>query len=147
MDAVQPAANAKLIKLEASLDPRAGPVSGDATRLQQVVWNLISNAVKFTPRGGHVSLRLERDHSHVEIIVSDTGQGISSDFLPFVFDRFRQADGSTTRAQGGLGLGLAIARHLVELHGGTVHAESAGVGQGATFKVRLPLIEGMRAEG
>jgi PAS domain S-box-containing protein len=141
MDAVQPAANAKLIKLEASLEARAGPVSGDATRLQQVVWNLISNAVKFTPRGGHVSLRLERDHSHVEIIVSDTGQGINSDFLPFVFDRFRQADGSTTRAHGGLGLGLAIARHLVELHGGTVHAESAGVGQGATFKVRLPLIE------
>ena len=147
MDAVQPAANAKLIKLEASLDPRAGPVSGDATRLQQVVWNLISNAVKFTPRGGHVSLKLERNHSHVEIIVSDTGQGISSDFLPFVFDRFRQADGSTTRTHGGLGLGLAIARHLVELHGGTVHAESAGVGHGATFKVRLPLIEGMRAEG
>jgi PAS domain S-box-containing protein len=146
MDAVQPAANAKLIKLEASLDPRAGPVSGDATRLQQVVWNLIFNAVKFTPKGGHVSLRLERNHSHVEIIVSDTGQGISSDFLPFVFDRFRQADGSTTRAHGGLGLGLAIARHLVELHGGTVHAESAGVGHGATFKVRLPLIEKQESE-
>jgi PAS domain S-box-containing protein len=141
MDSVQPAANAKLIKLEASLDPRAGPVSGDAARLQQIVWNLISNAVKFTPKGGHVSLRLERADSHVEINVSDTGQGIGKDFLPFVFDRFRQADGSTTRMHGGLGLGLAIVRHLVELHGGTVEVESPGIGQGATFKVRLPIIE------
>ena len=141
MDSAQPAANAKSIKLEASLDPRAGPVSGDAARLQQVVWNLISNAVKFTPKGGHVLLRLGRTPSHVEINVSDTGQGISKDFLPFVFDRFRQADGSTTRMHGGLGLGLAIVRHLVELHGGTVEAESPGPGQGATFKVRLPIIE------
>ncbi|HEX8889890.1 MAG TPA: PAS domain S-box protein [Pyrinomonadaceae bacterium] len=146
MDSVQPAANAKLIKLEASLDPRAGPVSGDAARLQQVVWNLISNAVKFTPKGGHVSLRLERTPSHVEINVSDTGQGIGKDFLPFVFDRFRQADGSTTRMHGGLGLGLAIVRHLVELHGGTVEAESPGPGQGATFKVRLPVIEKQNPE-
>src|SRR5256885_5142886 len=141
MDAVQPAANVKLIKLEASLDPRAGPVSGDATRLQQVVWNLISNAVKFTPKRGHVSLKLERNHSHVEIIVSDTGQGISSDFLPFVFDRFRQADGSTTRTHGGLGLGLAIARHLVELHNGNVRVESDGRELGSTFTVSLPVAQ------
>ncbi|HYJ47298.1 MAG TPA: ATP-binding protein, partial [Pyrinomonadaceae bacterium] len=139
MDAVQPAANAKTIKLEASLDPGAGPVSGDAARLQQIVWNLISNAVKFTPRGGHVSLQLGRADSHAEITISDTGQGITADFLPFVFDRFRQADSSTTRAHGGLGLGLAIVRHLVELHGGTVRAESRGEGSGATFIVALPL--------
>ena len=140
MDAVEPAANAKMIKLEASLDPAAGPVSGDAARLQQVVWNLLSNAVKFTPREGRVSIRLERADSQVEIRVTDTGQGISADFLPFIFDRFRQADSSTTRQHGGLGLGLAIVRHLVELHGGTVHAESAGEGRGATIKVRLPIL-------
>jgi CheY-like chemotaxis protein len=104
-----------------------------------VVWNLLSNAIKFTPSGGQVRVRLERAVSHVQIKVSDTGQGINSEFLPFIFDRFRQADGSTTRRQGGLGLGLAIVRHLVELHGGTVSAESMGAGYGATFTVRLPL--------
>jgi PAS domain S-box-containing protein len=140
LDSVRPAAEAKTIRLQATLDPMAGLVSGDAARLQQIAWNLLANAVKFTPREGHVSIRLERADSHAEITVSDTGQGINADFLPFVFDRFRQADSSTTRAHGGLGLGLAIVRHLVELHGGTVHAESPGEGQGATFKVKIPLV-------
>ncbi len=140
IEAVRPAAEAKGIRLQSVLDPRAGPVSGDPNRLQQVVWNLISNAVKFTPRGGRVQVRLERVDSHIEIIISDTGQGISPEFLPQVFDRFRQADGTSTRRHGGLGLGLAIVRHLVEMHGGTVHAESQGDGCGATFIVKLPLI-------
>jgi PAS domain S-box-containing protein len=139
MDAVRPAADAKSIELQTQLDPLAGTVSGDPSRLQQVVWNLLANAVKFTNRGGQVSVRLERVDSHAQLTVRDTGQGITPDFLPFVFDRFRQADGSTTRMHGGLGLGLAIVRHLVELHGGTVKAESAGRGQGATFNVQLPL--------
>ncbi len=140
IDAVRPAADAKGIRLQVILDPRASPVSGDPNRLQQIVWNLASNAVKFTPKGGRVQVRLERVNSHVEIIVSDTGQGISEDFLPHVFDRFRQADASSTRHHGGLGLGLAIVRHLVEMHGGTVQAESEGEGKGATFIVKLPLI-------
>jgi PAS domain S-box-containing protein len=139
LDNTRPAADAKLIQLQTALDPLTGPVSGDAARLQQVVWNLVSNAVKFTPKGGRVRVRLGRVESHVEITVSDTGQGISREFLPHVFDRFRQADSSTTRAHGGLGLGLAIVRHLVELHGGTVEAESEGEGQGSTFIVRLPI--------
>jgi PAS domain S-box-containing protein len=139
IDAVRPAAAAKSIELRTELDPLAGAVSGDPSRLQQVVWNLLANAVKFTHRGGQVEIRLERVNSHVELSVKDTGQGINADFLPFVFDRFRQADGSTTRLHGGLGLGLAIVRHLVELHGGTVRADSAGEGQGATFNVQLPV--------
>ncbi|MBF2000667.1 MAG: PAS domain-containing protein [Synechococcales cyanobacterium M58_A2018_015] len=139
IDTVRPAAEAKAIRIQAVLDPAAGLVSGDADRLQQVVWNLLSNAVKFTPKGGRVQVRLERVNSHIEIIVSDTGQGIPLDLLPAVFDRFRQGNSSTTRLHGGLGLGLAIVRHLVELHGGSVHAESAGEGQGATFIVNLPL--------
>jgi CheY-like chemotaxis protein len=114
------------------------PVLGDATRLQQIVWNLLSNAVKFTPEGGQVTIQLERLNSHVHIIVSDTGQGIASDFLPYVFDHFRQENTSTTQRSGGLGLGLAIVRHLVELHGGTIEVESPGVGLGATFTVKLP---------
>jgi CheY-like chemotaxis protein len=113
--------------------------------LQQVIWNLLSNAIKFTPKGGRVQLRLERINSHVELTVSDTGYGINADFLPHVFERFRQADGKTTRAHGGLGLGLAIVRQLVELHGGTVQVESGGEGQGATFIVGLPLMA-MRRE-
>jgi CheY-like chemotaxis protein len=121
------------------LDPQASPVTGDADRLQQIIWNLLSNAIKFTPKGGRVLIRLERINSHVEIIVSDTGVGISPEFLPHVFDRFRQADGSITRSYGGLGLGLAIVRHLVELHGGTVSADSRP-GEGATFSVQLPVI-------
>jgi PAS domain S-box-containing protein len=139
LDSVRPAADAKLIQLQTTLDPLTEPVSGDTARLQQVVWNLVSNAVKFTGRGGRVEVRLGRVESHVEIAVSDTGQGISPEFLPHVFERFRQADSSTTRVHGGLGLGLAIVRHLVELHGGSVHAESQGHGLGSTFKVKLPL--------
>jgi PAS domain S-box-containing protein len=140
IDSVRPAADAKEIRIETILDPRAGPVSGDANRLQQIVWNLIANAVKFTSKGGRVQARLERVASHVEIVVSDTGQGISTEFLPYVFDRFRQADATTTRRYGGLGLGLAIVRHLAEMHGGTVRADSPGEGMGATFTVNLPLI-------
>ena len=139
MDVVRPAADAKKIRLVSALDPAAGPVSGDADRLQQVVWNLLSNAVKFTPAEGQIEVRLEREGAHVTITVSDTGEGIEPEFLPFVFDRFRQFEGRPARAHGGLGLGLAIVRHLVELHGGTVSAASRGRGQGATFTVTLPL--------
>ena len=140
IESMRPAADAKGVRLQAVLDPDAGPVSGDAGRLQQVVWNLLSNAVKFTPRGGQVQARLTRVNSHVEIVVSDTGQGIATEFLPYMFDRFRQADGSSTRSHGGLGLGLAIVRHIVELHGGSVTADSPGKDLGATFTVKLPLI-------
>ena len=127
---IQPAADAKGVRLQTMVDPRVGPVSGDPGRLQQVVWNLVSNAVKFTPKKGRVQVRLERVNSHVEIVVSDTGIGIRPDFLPYVFERFRQAEAGTTRKTGGLGLGLAIVRHIVEMHGGTVEASSAGEGQG-----------------
>jgi PAS domain S-box-containing protein len=137
---IQPAADAKAVRLQAMIDPRVGPVSGDPGRLQQVVWNLVSNAVKFTPKGGRVQVRLERVNSHIEIVVSDTGVGIRADFLPYVFERFRQAEAGTTRKTGGLGLGLAIVRHIVEMHGGTVEAASEGEGKGATFRVRLPLM-------
>ncbi len=140
VESVRPTAAAKAVRLQLLLEPRAGFVFGDPDRLQQVVWNLLSNAVKFTRRDGFVQVKFQRINSHVEISVSDSGEGIKPDFLPHVFDRFRQADGSTTRAHGGLGLGLAIVRHLVELHGGSVRAESAGQGQGATFIVRLPLM-------
>jgi signal transduction histidine kinase/CheY-like chemotaxis protein len=140
IDSVSPAAKAKGVRLQVTLDADAGPVSGDAGRLQQVVWNLLSNAIKFTPRDGRVQVRLMRINSHIEIVVSDTGQGIDPAFLPYVFDRFRQADGSSTRSHGGLGLGLAIVRHITELHGGSVAADSLGKGQGATFTVRLPLM-------
>jgi PAS domain S-box-containing protein len=140
LDSVRPAAEAKDIRLQAILDPRAGPVSADANRLQQVVWNLLANAVKFTPKSGRVQVRLERVDSYVEIIVADAGEGIRADLLPFIFDRFRQGDSTSTRLHGGLGLGLAIVRHLVELHGGTVTAESDGEDHGATFRVKLPLM-------
>lgn len=140
VDAIQPTAEAKSIRLQSLIDPQAGPISGDADRLQQIIWNLLSNAVKFTPKAGRVQIRLERINSHVEITVSDTGKGINPAFLPHVFDRFRQADGTTTRAHGGLGLGLSIVRQLVELHGGTVTVESDGEGHGATFTVQLPLM-------
>jgi signal transduction histidine kinase/ActR/RegA family two-component response regulator len=141
VDCVQLAADAKGIQLEVTLAPSARHISGDAGRLQQVVWNLLANAIKFTPAGGRVSVRLERADHHVQIRVSDTGEGIPTDFLPFIFDRFRQADGTSTRRHGGLGLGLAIVRHLVELHGGTVLADSEGGGRGATFTIRLPLAD------
>jgi PAS domain S-box-containing protein len=137
---IQPAADARHVRVQTIIDPRVGPVSGDPGRLQQVVWNLVSNAVKFTSKHGRVQVRLERVNSHVEIVVSDTGIGIPKDFLPFVFERFRQAEAGTTRKMGGLGLGLAIVRHIVEMHGGTVEASSAGEGHGATFRVRLPLM-------
>jgi len=140
VDTLRPAAEAKSIRLQPVVDQRAGPVSGDPDRLQQIVWNLLSNAVKFTPRGGRVQIRLERVHSHVEIVVTDTGKGITLDMLPHVFDRFRQADGSSQRAAGGLGIGLALVKSLVELHGGSVQAASAGLDQGATFTVKLPLM-------
>jgi signal transduction histidine kinase len=139
LDAVRPAATGKSIRLQAILDPRAGPIMGDPTRLEQVVWNLLMNAVKFTDKGGRVQVHLQRVNSHVEIVVSDTGQGINPDALPVIFDRFRQAHRSSGRAHGGLGLGLALVKHLVELHGGSVSVRSAGEGQGATFIVKLPL--------
>jgi signal transduction histidine kinase/ActR/RegA family two-component response regulator len=138
IESVRLAAEAKSIRLQSVLDSEAGLLLGDANRLQQVVWNLLSNALKFTPKDGRVEIRLERVNSHAEITVSDTGPGISSDFLPFVFDRFRQHDSTTTRSYGGLGLGLAIVRQLVELHGGTVTVVSPGIGQGTTFTVTLP---------
>jgi PAS domain S-box-containing protein len=139
VEAVRPAAEARQIRLQRVLDPLAGPITGDADRLRQVVWNLLSNAVKFTPKGGRVELRLERANSHVEIVVADSGIGISPEFLPQVFDRFRQFDASASRSHGGLGLGLAIVRHLVELHGGTVEVHSPGLEQGSTFVVALPV--------
>jgi CheY-like chemotaxis protein len=137
---VQPAADAKGVRMQTVIDPMVGPVSGDPDRLQQVVWNLVANAVKFTPKGGRVQVRLERVNSHIEVTVSDTGIGIRSDFLPFVFERFRQAEAGTTRKTGGLGLGLSIVRNIVEMHGGSVQAASAGEGKGATFRIRLPLM-------
>jgi signal transduction histidine kinase len=140
LEAVLPAAEAKEIRLQKVLDTKVSSISGDSARLQQVIWNLLSNAIKFTPRGGSVQVRLERINSHIEISVSDSGEGIKKEFLPFVFDRFRQADGTSARRFGGLGLGLAIVRHLVELHGGTVQATSSGDGAGAMFTVRLPLL-------
>ena len=139
VEAVTPAAIAKGIDLVVSLDPAAAPVLGDPDRLQQVVWNLASNAIKFTPRGGRVDIALKRGGTGIDLVVSDTGQGIAADFLPHVFERFRQADASTTRRHGGLGLGLALVRHLVEAHGGKVRAESDGPGHGATFTVSLPI--------
>ncbi|BAY24244.1 multi-sensor hybrid histidine kinase [Calothrix sp. NIES-2100] len=139
IDTVQPAATAKEIHIESRFDPAVGVVVGDVNRLQQIFWNLLSNAVKFTPKGGRVEVQLERIDNHIQLRVSDTGGGIAADFLPHVFERFRQADSSSTRSHGGLGLGLAIVRHLVELHGGTVTAQSQGIGQGATFIVNFPM--------
>jgi PAS domain S-box-containing protein len=144
LETVKPSADAKGIRLEKILDPSAGPISGDPGRLQQVVWNLLTNAIKFTPKGGKVQVLLERVASHVEISVADTGVGISPEFLPHVFERFRQQDASLTRRHGGLGLGLSIVKHLVEMHGGSVVAASPGEGAGATFSVRLPLLAAHR---
>jgi signal transduction histidine kinase/ActR/RegA family two-component response regulator len=136
---VMPSANAKGIRVQSLVDPQAGSVWGDPGRLQQVLWNLLTNAVKFTNKGGKVTIRLQRINSHVEISVADDGRGISPKFLPFVFDRFRQADASTTRAHGGLGLGLAIVRQLAELHGGSTRVHSEGEGRGAEFTIVLPI--------
>ncbi|HZI61529.1 MAG TPA: ATP-binding protein [Pyrinomonadaceae bacterium] len=140
INVVQPAAHAKGITLEYWAQPGLGAISADSARLQQIIWNLLSNAVKFTPHGGKINVRVARDGSNAKVTVNDSGQGIDPEFLPRVFDRFRQADSSTTRNFGGLGLGLAIVRHLVELHGGTVSAESEGVGMGATFSASFPLL-------
>jgi len=146
METIRPAANIKGIFFETQLNPNAGLVSGDQDRLQQVMWNLLSNAVKFTPDDGKVQVMLERIDSHILIKVIDTGIGIPPGFLPHVFDRFRQADASTTRRYGGLGLGLSIVKHLVELHGGTVEVMSHGDGSGTTFSVRLPLLATMHTD-
>jgi len=139
LDTVRPAANAKDLRLQTVLATEASAIIGAPDRLQQVVWNLLMNAVKFTPKGGRVQVQLRRVNSHVELVVSDTGEGIEPALLPHIFERFRQGDSTSTRAHGGLGIGLALVRHLVDLHGGTVAAESAGPGQGATFTVKLPL--------
>lgn len=139
-DAVRPTAEAKDIQMRTSLAPSRCSIKGDSNRLRQVVWNLLLNAIKFTPRGGSVSTDLHCNEASVILTVSDTGEGIDADFLPHVFDRFRQAEGSISRRQGGLGLGLAVVRHLVELHGGSVSASSEGKGKGATFTVELPLV-------
>ena len=139
IEGVQPSCEAKTINLETVMDSEACLVSGDANRLQQIFWNLLSNAVKFTPEGGNVRVEVKRLSNKVQVSVSDSGIGIKPEFLPFIFDRFRQADGSTTRVHGGLGLGLSIVKHLVLLHRGSVHVESKGKDQGATFTLSLPL--------
>jgi PAS domain S-box-containing protein len=146
-DVVRPTAEAKSISLQSIIDPRAGCIVGDPDRLQQVVWNLLSNAVKFSPKGSQVLVQLQAVESQVELRVQDQGAGISPEFLPFVFDRFRQADGSITRAHGGLGLGLSIVRHLVELHGGRIEAASDGLGRGAMFIVQFPISPLSREDG
>jgi PAS domain S-box-containing protein len=140
VESVRPTATTKGLTLKADIARNVGAVWGDPARLQQVMWNLLANAVKFTPPGGSVGVQLSREGAHVRIVVTDTGQGISPEFLPYVFDRFSQADGSITRLHGGLGLGLAIVRHLIDMHGGTVKAESGGTGRGASFVVELPLM-------
>jgi PAS domain S-box-containing protein len=139
IDTVRASASAKGVRLQTIIDPLNAPVTGDPNRLQQVFWNLLSNAIKFTPKGGRVQALLERVDSHVEVSIIDTGEGISPEFLPYVFDRFKQADASTTRRHGGLGLGLAIVKQLVELHGGSVRVKSSGTGKGASFIVSLPM--------
>jgi CheY-like chemotaxis protein len=139
VDSVRSTADVKGIRLQTIVDPRAILVAGDPERLKQVFWNLLSNAIKFTPKGGRVQIVVHRINSHVEVAVSDTGKGIDPAFLPYVFDRFRQADSTSTRVHGGLGVGLSIVRHLVEQHAGQVRAESPGDGKGATFTVELPI--------
>ena len=140
VETIRPAADARDIRLELKLDAASGATRGDPYRLQQVLWNLLSNAVKFTPKGGRISVRLSQAASHFEVEVADNGEGIDQDFLPHVFDRFRQADASSSRPHGGLGLGLSIVKQLVELHGGSIRALSAGRGKGATFRIELPLL-------
>ena len=140
LDSIEPTAQTKGVRLESVLDPKSIVVSGDPARLQQVFWNLLSNAVKFTPKGGKIQVLLQRVNSHIEFSVRDTGIGIPADFLPHVFERFSQKDSSAHREHGGLGLGLAISKQLVDLHGGSIQAKSLGEGHGATFVVTLPLI-------
>ena len=144
IEILRPAIVAKSIKLETNLESESCKIFGDAQRLQQIVWNIVSNAVKFTPEGSSVSIKLEKVNARAILTVSDTGKGIEAEFLPFIFERFRQQDGSTTRRHGGLGLGLAIVRNLTELHGGTIFAESAGLNQGATFTIELPLFSSLK---
>lgn len=139
IETVKPTADAKTVRIKTILDPLSGTISGDGNRLQQVFWNLLTNAIRFTPKEGHVQVHVQQVESHIEVCVIDTGEGIKPDFLPFVFDRFRQADGTTTRRHGGLGLGLAIVKQLVELHGGGVRVDSQGIGKGSTFTVSLPM--------
>jgi CheY-like chemotaxis protein len=146
IESLQPAADAKNISVRQATENDPGKLMGDAARIQQIIWNLLSNAIKFTPRGGSVEISLKAEREHLIFAVSDTGNGIDPEFLPFVFDRFLQADGTTTRTHGGLGLGLAIVRHLVELHGGTVTAQSDGKNQGATFTVTLPLAHNSKTD-
>jgi signal transduction histidine kinase len=141
VEATRPAAEAKDVRLDTSLDPHAGPVNGDADRLQQVVWNLLTNAIKFTPEGGRIEVKSGIARSRVEVTVRDTGIGIAPEFLPHIFERFRQADPGTNRVHGGMGLGLSIVRQLVELHGGAIRAASEGEGKGATFTVSLPFVK------
>jgi signal transduction histidine kinase len=143
--AVMPSLEAKQIRLTPAIEPGVGIVPADPGRLQQVLWNLLTNAIKFTPAGGVIQVRLRRVEGRIELAVSDSGEGITPDFLPYVFDRFRQADASTTRDHGGLGLGLAIARSIVEMHGGTIRADSQGRGQGTTVTVELPAIGSVSA--
>ncbi|HEX8130664.1 MAG TPA: ATP-binding protein [Pyrinomonadaceae bacterium] len=140
VDGVRPAADARSIHLRTALDSHTSPISGDPDRLRQIIWNLLTNAIKFTPEGGRIEVGLEHTNSHVEVNINDTGQGIAPEFLPHIFERFSQSDSSSTRRHGGLGLGLSIVRQLVELHGGTVTAQSPGVGEGTTFKVIFPLM-------
>ena len=140
IESVRPSADLKGIRIQTVIDNHAGPVRGDPARLQQVVWNLLTNAVKFTPKGGNVQVALERVNSHIEITVADNGAGIAPDFLPHVFERFRQADASTTRKHGGLGIGLAIVKSVVEAHGGNVRAKSPGENLGTTFSVEMPVM-------
>jgi signal transduction histidine kinase len=140
IEIVRPAAEAKSIQIVTAFDISAGPIWGDSARLQQVFWNLLSNAVKFTPKDGRIEVRVERDNSNAVVIVKDNGEGIDADFLPYAFDRFRQADATTSRSFGGLGLGLSIVRSIVEMHCGNVRAESEGKGRGATFTITLPIM-------
>jgi CheY-like chemotaxis protein len=147
INVVRPTADAKGIRIDTQIDPAPAVIAGDANRLQQVIWNLLSNAVKFTNNGGRVLVKVAQANRAVEISVTDSGQGIAREFLPYVFDRFSQADSTTTRHHGGLGLGLAIARHLVEIHGGTIRAQSRGEDEGATFTITLPLLESALKNG
>jgi signal transduction histidine kinase len=141
IEGIAPAAHAKSIALDLNLDAAAAHVAGDSDRMQQVLWNMLNNAVKFTPDGGRIAVKLERVGSDAAISITDSGIGISAEFLPFVFERFRQAQDATSRQVGGVGLGMSIARHIVELHGGTIRVASEGVGKGTTFVVRIPLAE------